>query len=159
MPNLTEVAKMQTKEPYKTYRKTILGMVVVVGYNSFMETSEETVLKGNPLEEGSMFDVWSEMEDMFFRRSNMRHLKEGTIIEYSRNGPKEDVGVEQMSDDDIRKLVNSKFMALQNVLKDSTSETFLTRVRNIAVEEEKSEKILNHIDTRISEVQMQAAQA
>lgn len=145
---------MQTKEPYKTYRKTILGQVLVVGYNSFTNSPEELILKGNPLQEEALFDVWSEMEDMFFRRTNMRHLKEGTIIEHNRNGVREELGVEQMSDDDIRKKVNEKFMSLQNLLKDTQSEVFLERVLAIAKEEEKSEKIIGHIETRLSEVQM-----
>ena len=152
--DLKDLAALQTKEPYKTYRKTILAQVLVVGYNTFTSSPEEKILKGNPLEEDAMIDVWSEMEDVFFRRNNMRHLKQGTIIEHSRSGEKEELGVEQSSDEDIRKAVNSKYAVLNALLKDTTSETFLNRVLAIAREEEKSEKIIGYIETRISEVQM-----
>lgn len=150
---LKDVQALQTGKPYKTYRKTILGKVLVVGFNTFTQRPEDKILSGNPLNEDAMFDVYSEMEDVFFRRNNMRHLREGVIIEHIK-AEEVQLGIEQMTDEEIRTLVNSKYLVLQNKLRESSSETFLNRVLDIARQEEKNEKILSHIETRISEVQL-----
>jgi hypothetical protein len=155
--NIKTVSTLQTGEPYKTYRKTILGKVRILAFNVFTQKPEEVLLAGNPLDTNSMYSVYSEMEDLFFRRNNMRHLKEGTIIAHSVVSDAEEVGVEQSSDEEIRKAVNSKFAVLQNLLRDTESETFINRVLTIAREEEKSDKIIGFIETRLSEIQMKKA--
>lgn len=148
---------MQTGTPYKKYKKTILGKVYLEVLNPFSGKPEGLILHGNPAknQEGCFVEVWTQKEDVFLKRRNPQHFKEGTLQEWTQK-PKEkkEKLYSEYSDDDIKKIVNSRFLALQSTLNKATSEAFVLRILNMARELEKSEKIVRAIEARLSEIQI-----
>lgn len=143
--------------PYKTYRKTILGRVYVTSLNmiSGTPTPEGVILSGDPKRKdpGTMFDVFSEQEDYFFRKMNKRHFDSGVIIEYVRTEEPKERTIEEFSDEELRAIIAKPFKALENSINSTKSVATLYRILNLAQEMEKSEKVIRHIESRLSEVQ------
>lgn len=150
-------SSMNQGRPYASYIKTILGKVDVILWDNFNEAPMEILLTGNPKkrEDTSIVDVWSEKEDVFFRRVNSRLFSKGVLIPYTRPEAPAVVErpIEQSTDEELSAIVNSKFLALQNHLNKIESIPVLFRIRGIAEELEKSAKIINAIEARISEIQ------
>jgi len=145
---------MQTGDPVATYQKTILAKVSILVLNPFTGAPEELLLYGKPGEEESIIRTWSVAEDVFFKRMNKRHFTSGVIIKKeSTQVVEETTSLEQSSDEDLLKVVNSKFYALQSVLNKTESEALVNRILTIAREQEKSEKIIKAIETRLAEIQ------
>lgn len=148
---------MEADTPYASYIKTILGQVAVTVWDSTLDRPVEIILKGNPKkkEEGCIVKTWNVKEDSVFKRLNIRHFKSGTIIPYlvPANAVQEKT-IEQSTDDELKKIINSKFMALVNKLNEIDSVAVLFRMRGLAEEMEKSTKITDVIEKRISEVQL-----
>jgi len=148
---------MSNGRPYKSYIKAILGQVAVVVWDNFNEAPLELILKGNPKarEDTSIIDVWSQKEDVFFNRVNSRLFTKGLLLPYTR--PEAPVNVErtveQSTDEELAVMINSKFLALQAKLNKIDSVPVLFRMIGLAEDMEKSEKIVNAIKARISEVQ------
>lgn len=152
-----ELYAFDENKPFASYMKTILAQVGITVWDRFTNQPTETILKGDPRrkEEGCIVDVWSPKEDAFFRRQNARHFRNGILIPYKRpEDVVEEVPVEQYSDEQLRDLINLKFAALNKRLNDITSEAVLFRMRSLADEMEKSEKIIAAIEKRISDVQL-----
>jgi hypothetical protein len=147
---------MQTGEPYKSYIKTILAKVYVTVLNPFSNEPEGRILSGNPRakDENSIIDTWNEKEDVFFKRMNKRHLESGTVIVYRRLPEVVEVSPNEVTDEEITTLLNSKFLALQNKVNKMTSVAPVFRVLTIAKELEKSEKIIKFLEGKISELQL-----
>jgi hypothetical protein len=145
---------MQVGKPFKSYRKTILAKVFVQVLDPFSEQPVGLILETNPkFPEKDIVDVWSEKEDVFFKRANKKQVEEGYVIEYTR--PENEVvepKIESFSDEKLTEVVNSKFMALQSVLNKIETEAVLLRMVAIARKEEKSEKIIGAIQARLSEI-------
>lgn len=144
-------------KPYKAYIKTILGKVLVKYWDNFTNSPAEMLLYGDPKkrDETCIVKVWNEREDAYFKSTNRQHLKQGTIINYELPEVTEPVEtpIEQASDETLKEIINSKFMALQNKLNKIDSVAVLFRMKNLADEMDKSEKIVRAIEARISEVQ------
>jgi hypothetical protein len=143
---------------YKTYKKTILGRLYVTALNMLTgtPTPEGVILEGDPRknEPKSLFDVFSEQEDYFFKKMNKHHFDEGRLIEYSRGQEKpRERTIEEFSDEELRTLINKPFLALQNTLNKTTSVATLFRIESIARDLEKSEKVMKAIQSRLAEVQ------
>lgn len=149
---------MQTEKPYSKFRKTILGKVFVWVWNDFNDTPESLHLIGRPAVDNdeSIVMIYSQKGDVFFKKQNAKHFKSGTLIPMKlEEAPKksDEKGYDEYSDKDIEEIVNSRFLALKNVLAKATSEAFVLRILTAAEESEKSEKVLNHIRNRLSEIQ------
>jgi len=142
-------------KPLKSYIKTILGKVYITVWNSFEGIAEGHLLSGDPrhADEGCIVDIWTEEEDYYFRNKNKRHLQTGTIISYSRKESVAARTLEEFSDEELRLEINKKFLAFQNILNSTSSIAVLFRIKNLAGEMEKSEKIVKAIEARIAEVQ------
>ena len=147
---------MQTGRPYKTYRKTILGQVFVQVLNPFSGKPEGIILKGRDKDENAMVDVWSEKEDVFFKKQNRKQFLGGFIIEHVRPTVEEVSESEKyntLTDDQLVELLSSKFIAMQNALNKMTSPAPVYRMLKLAQDMEKSDKIVAHIKARLSELQ------
>lgn len=143
--------------PYKTYMKKILGRVYVTALNMMTgtPTPEGILLVGDPSkgETGTMFDVFSEQEDYFFRKMNKRHFDAGILIEHKREQTETERTIEQFSDEELRTIIAKPFKALEASLNSTKSVATLYRILTLAQEMEKSEKVIRHIESRLSEVQ------
>lgn len=146
---------MQTGKPYAKYKKTILGKVYLEVLNPFSGNPEGLILHGNPIknQEGCFVEVWSEREDVFLKRRNSKHFKEGTLQVWKPQNTKKQKLLSDWSDEDVVNLVNSPFLKLQSELNKTTSESFALRILTTAQQLEKSEKIIRAIEARISEIQ------
>lgn len=149
---------MQTNEPIRSYIKTILGQVFVNVLNPFTDSIEGRILIGDPRKHsnGSIIDVWSEKEDVYLRNANQRHFEAGTIIPYVREDREqtEEEHLNTLNDDEIEKLLKSKFFTLSNAVNKMTAVAPIYRTLEMAKEMEKSEKIIKFLEGRISELQM-----
>jgi hypothetical protein len=153
--NLDIYSKMQTDAPYKTYKKTILGKVYLTVINPFSGEPEGIIVSGDPKKNEGLIDIWDIKQDMFFRRSNKRQFEMGNIIEYKRpieEQPKERE-IESYSDEELKEVINQKFMALQHTVNKIKTETVLIRMIDLAREMEKSEKIIKVFEARLAELQ------
>lgn len=146
---------MHGGSPLKSYIKTILGKVYITVWDSFENTAIGMLLEGDPrkADESSIIDIWSEEEDFFFRNKNRIHLSQGNIIAYQRKNEVKERTVEEYSDEELKTIINSKFFTLQNVLNTTESVAVLFRIKNLAQDMEKSDKLVKAIEARISEVQ------
>ena len=148
---------MQSGVPYKTYKKTILGKVFVEIWDNFLNSPVGILLTGDPKKDDPdcFYHAWTEQNDVYFRRvgHNRRHLEQGTVIPVKFEEKEVEKTLETSSDDELTKLVNSPFLALQNALNKTKSVALLFRILTVAQELEKSEKITRAIEARLSEVQ------
>jgi len=152
--------KMADGIPYKSYIKTILGKVQVFFADAFTDEKMIVLLEGNPRtrDEGCIMDVWSEKEDVLFRKWNKVHLEQGTVIPFKRDTKPRVRTLEESTDAELRELVNSPFLALQAKLNSTESIALLYRIKGIAEEEERPAATVKAIDARLSEVQMKSFQ-
>ena len=152
-----ELYTFDEAKPYASYKKTILGRVGVTVWDRFTNQPAYAILRGDPRrnEEGGIVDVWSPKEDAFFRRNNQRHFDRGVLIPYTRpqNVVKE-TPIEQFTDEQLREIISSKFISLVAKLNKIESVPVLFRIKSLAEDMDKSEKIMNAINSRISDLQM-----
>lgn len=147
---------MNTGTPYKSYIKTILGKAFVHGWDVFTNTPTGFILEGDPRkhDEGSIYHVYSEMEDVFFRKMNKKHFSNGVLIEYvAPQDEKRERTIEEFTDEELKNLINQPFFTLRSALNKTQSEAVLFRFLSLAQELEKSTKVIGEIESRISEVQ------
>ena len=147
---------MQTGRPLKTFTKTILGQVLVKYLNPFSEAQDELILKGQKGSDGALIDVWSQREEVFFRAMNRKHLSEGTIIEFERpevSRMSEEERMNTLPDEELNKVLHSKFLSFQSGLNKMTSEAVVYRLLMMAREQDVSEKYIEHITARLAEIQ------
>jgi hypothetical protein len=146
---------MQGGTPIKSYIKTILGKVYVTVWDSFENRPTGILLEGDPRknDEGCIIDMFKEEEDFFFKNKNKTHLSTGTVIPYVRKDVVKERTIEEYSDEELKEIINSKFFTFQNVLNNTDSIAVLFRIKNLAQELEKSDKLIKVIEARISEVQ------
>ncbi len=150
-------AAMQTGDPVATYQKTVVAKVVVRILNSFSGEPAELILEGMPGTDSSQVSTWSVPEDVFFKRMNRIHFDRGVIIRIDNKRAEVvgDLPIEQSSDEEVTKIVNNRFATLQNILQKTESEAFVHRLLEAARLEDKSEKVVKAIETRLSEIQTQ----
>lgn len=143
--------------PYKSYIKTILGKVFVTALDPVTGEKTGVLLKGDPSKKAdeAIVDTWDEKSDLYFRRANKRHFTTGMIREFTRTVVEEERQIEQYSDEELAEIINSKFLAFKATLDKTESIAVLYRMEKVASDLEKSDKILEVIRKRISEVQLQ----
>ena len=145
---------MQTGIPFKSYRKTILGKVYVTVLNPFSNQPEGLLLEGDAADQKSVIDVWTEKDDIFFRRMNKVHFDEGAIIEFKKDtNAVPERTIEAFTDEELKGVINQKYLALLATLNKTDKEAVLYRMLTIAQSMEKSEKIIKIIESRLAEVQ------
>ena len=147
---------MQTEKPYKSYRKTVLGRVFVHVLDPFDGKADGVILFGvKQLDETGIVDVWSEREDVFFKKMNKTHFETGNIIEFVREEKQEpeEKTIEAYSDAELKEVINQKWFALQSAINNTKSEAVLYRMKTLAEEMGKSSKIVDALIARLSEVQ------
>jgi len=147
-------AAMQLEKPFKTYRKTILGRVSVNYIEPFSGKPSGIILMGNPkTDEGARIDTWTEVDDSFFRKMNKRQFEVGNILEMERVEEVKERTIESFSDEELTKIINSKYFTLEATLNKITSVAVLFRMVELAKELEKSDKIMKAFESKISELQ------
>lgn len=150
-------SEMANGRPIASYKKTILAQAAISVWDNFEEKPIQMIIKGDPRRdlESCIIDVFSEKEKVFFERANKAHFKSGVLVHYQR--PLEtavvEKPIEQFTDDQLTEIINSKFFTLQNTLNRVDSLAVLFRMKALAEDNEKSEKIIKVIEARISEVQ------
>lgn len=149
---------MQTGEPIARYKKTILGKVHVVVLNEFSDEPEEIVLQGNPDKKSNLEEIiietWTDKADVFFRRVNRAHFDAGRLIELEEAPEPPEKSPNAVTDSELEEILNMKFLALKARLNKFTTEAPVLRMLNKAREMEKSEKLIGHIEERLSEIQL-----
>lgn len=148
-------SKMQEGSPVASFKKTILGQVGVHVLNPWTGQPEDRILKGDPRtnDDGCIVDLWSGAELMYFTKSNKRHFETGNLIEFKRTKTTPEKSVNDITDEEIVKVLNDRFYTLQGKLSSFTSPAPVHRFLSIAREMEKSEKIIKHIEARLSELE------
>jgi hypothetical protein len=148
-------ASMQSGTPFNSYRKTILGKVAITILSPFTLKPEGILLEGEPkTDERATIDVWSEMEDLYLKRQNKKHFAEGTIIKVTREEVPETHTIEQYSDAEILEVLKYKPVSFFKTLEEIKTAPVLMRMAELAREAEKSEKMIQAIETRLSAVQL-----
>jgi len=152
-------AAIHEGKPFKSYIKTILGKVAVQLWDNFLDKPVDVILQGDPKrkEDTCIVNVFSAREDAFFLRVNKKHFATGMLIPYVAKEISEPVEkpIEQSTDDELKAIINKKFLALSSAVNKINSTAVLFRMRGLAEEMEKSEKITRLIESRISELQSQ----
>lgn len=154
--NIDVFAAMQTGEPYRTYKKSILGKVYLTVLNPFnTKESQGIILSGNPRtnDKGCFLKIWTLQEDVFLRKMNEYHFEQGNIVEWHSKPEPERKLYSAYTEDEVAEIVNSHHLKLQNTLNSIESEAFLLRLLDKADELEKSDKIVAKIQARLAEVQ------
>lgn len=151
---------LEETPPYKSYIKTVLGRVRVIILSPFSGEPEEVILTGNPKgrdRETCIIDVYSSKEDMYFKKVNSVHFKNGEIIEHTRvNHPVEPTDEDlanSLSDEEMKKLLHSKFFSLQSVVNKMTSVAPVFRMIELARDEDASERYVKYLEGRLAELQ------
>lgn len=148
--------KMMSEKPYKSYKKTILGQLYVNRLDPFTLNSEGVIIKGDPKKDDScIIDVWSELEDIYLRRSNAVHFRNKHLVEYQRPEKPLPRDPNDKTEAEMEELLNSKFMAIQNELKKITSQETIIKLLTLAEALEKSDKIKAAINQRLTEIQQE----
>lgn len=154
-PNV--IMSMSEGKPYKSYKKTILGKLSIILLDPFSGKPISKLLAGDPNgkdKENTIIDIWNEREELFFKRSNKRHFDLGYLTVHTRK-PEDTKAVSEneYTDEELETLINSKFLALQHKVNSMTSIAPIFRLINLARELEKSEKIINFLQSKLSEIQ------
>src|ERR1035437_8146247 len=121
--------------------------------NTFSSKPEGMLLEGEKGTETEKIDVWSEMEDVYFRRANKKALDTGTVIQFERSPEPGTRRMEQYSDGELREVINYRYPAFQKALSEVTSEATAYRVLELAQEMEKSKRIEAAIKAKLAELQ------
>ncbi len=148
--------KMSTGEPYRTYRKTHLARLRVKVLNPFDGTPYEEFLEGNPQDAACQkcyVDLWDEKELMYFKRSNSIHLESGALVEAPRPVTEVKQSFNNLSDAELKELVEGKYFGLKAAVEKMTSEEALARTLLLAEECSRPEKTLNFIRERLALLQ------
>jgi hypothetical protein len=157
MTDIDVFAKMQVGEPFKRYKKTILGKVFIYYLNPFTGKIDGKILAGNPKkgDEGCFISTWSNKDDAFFKNMNRKQLESRRIVETSIPVQVEEKvrTANDMSDSELTELINAKgFFKLQNTLNKMTSPETVSRLLDVAEQAEKSDRIKGAIKARLSEL-------
>lgn len=151
---------MAEDKPLVTYVKTIVGKVHLTVLDPFSGKPKPVTLAGSPAANNpkAIVQIWSTKDDLFFRQMNREHLDAGNLKSLSAKeevARKEEVpSPNTISDDEITDILNKPFLALKNKLNSFTSPAPVYRFERLAEELEKSEKILEAIRARASELEL-----
>jgi len=117
------------------------------------------ILEGNPGKadeiETQIIELWTTKSKLFFERMNKKHIAAGRLNLVKRESlPEIQPSPNIISDEEIDTLLNSKFLALKARLNKFTDSAPVFRLVNRARELDKSEKIVKHIEEKISQLQL-----
>lgn len=151
-----DYSAMQTGKPIARFKKTIIGKVHVVALNPFSDKPEGVILQGvkNGSDSETYIELWSDKALAFFTRMNQSHFMAGRITKMG-TPPKAKKTPNQITDEEIEKLLGSPFMTLKNRLLKFTDIAPVLRVLNKARELEKSEKLITHIEERMAKIEIE----
>lgn len=141
------------REPLARYKKTILGKVHVVALNPFSDTPEGVLLEGDA--DKSYIELWDAKQLVFFEKMNKNHLDAGRIVKMEKEPEAPPPSPNQLSDDDVDKLLEGRFLTLKSRLDKFTDTAPVLRLLNRARELEKSEKIIKRLEERISQIELE----
>lgn len=153
-------AAMQDGEPLARYKKAIVGKVHVTVLDPFTGEPDGVILSGMPGDmntiDEQMVELWSAKEERFFERTNKKHINAGRLIKVeSVQKPPPSPNV--VTDEEIDVLLDgrkTKYLAFKNRLDKFTDTAPVFRILNKARELEKSEKMINSIEKKVSDLQM-----
>jgi len=153
---------MQEGLPYKSYKKVIVGKVLVRVLNPFSDRMEEFLLYGNPYTDKELdnfiVDVWDVRGDQFFKRANSQLLKSGALIEFDRSKVKKEVNetdkYNKISDEEIEEILRKPFFTMTGALGKITQEATVVRFLNIAKKIGKSDAYQAAIEEKLAELQL-----
>jgi len=146
-------SQMQAGTPIASYKKTILGKVFISVLDPFSGNPVGMLLEGRHGTDTEVIDVWSEVEDLYFKRANKRQLETGAVIKVKREEKVEEKTIEQSSDEELKAVINQRYAAFQKTLSSIASEAVLYRMQDLAEEMDKSERILTSIKAKLADVQ------
>jgi hypothetical protein len=146
-------SQIQSGKPIATYKKTILGKVFVTVYDPYTRVPVGMLLEGDKGSDTEYVDVWSEAEDLFFKRNNKKALDVGMVIKVTREDKEAPRTIEQYSDEELKKEINVTYVSFLKTLSKVGSEAVLFRMLDLVAELEKSDKFTTAIKSRLSEVQ------
>ncbi len=151
---------MAEGKPIVTYVKTIVGKVHLTVLDPYSGKPVPVTLQGSPAANNpkAVVQVWSTKDNQFFQQMNREHLAAGILKPLT---PVEEVAREQepvspntITDEEITEILNKPFLALKNKLNSFTAPAPVYRFERMAEEMEKSEKILEAIRARASELEL-----
>ncbi len=151
---------MAEDKPLVTYVKTIVGKVHLTVLDPYSGKPVPVTLQGAPDANNpkSVVQVWSTKDNSFFKQMNREHLAAGILKPLSQveevSRKEEVTSPNTISDDEIREILNKPFLALKNKLNKFTASAPVYRFERMAEEMEKSEKILEAIRARASELEL-----
>ena len=149
---------MQEGKPIRRYIKTILGVVWVTALSPFDGKPQPVALKGQPTQDNpnAIVKIWSTKEELFFKEMNREHFNAGNLREIPADVeiPKPEKSPNEITDEEIKEILNKPFLALKNKLNKFTAPAPVDRFLAMAEEMDKSEKIADAIKARLSELQL-----
>lgn len=148
---------MQTDEPFKSYKKTILARLQVFLINPFTRNIESMIVEGNPhgdTAEDCIIDVWDEMEDAYFTKANRVHFQDGSLIPYKRKAKKKEKSVNEVTDEELEKILHMKYFGFKKRIHDFTAVAPVFRALEMAKEADISDKYVTEIENKLSELQL-----
>lgn len=154
---------MQDGEPKASFKKVCVGKIQVKILDPFNPTEvEQKILEGDPYnptldQNNIIIDVWTEKEEVFFRKANKYHFDNGNIIEFDRQALKKQAlaakNFNVLTDEEILNLVSAPFLSLKHALDKTTSIPTVMRILQSAKDNDKTEKIVKAIEQRLTELQ------
>jgi len=145
---------LQEGKPYATYKKTVLGRIVVRLLDPIRLIAIEEVLSGDPEDnpDTAIVSVWSPSEDKYLKRNNKLHLESGMLIP-CESSELEIATLNQVSDEEIEEILSKPFLALKNKLETFTSTVPVRRFLLMAEKMNRPIKTVDHIKQVLSEME------
>ena len=151
---VTDFAQMQTGEPYSVFRKKIPAKLNVKVIDPFTERPVNILLKGMNNERSSYVELWNEREYVYFLRANRIHLDNGDLIEHKGQIEEPfEKSFNNLSDDEMRELISSKFFTLKSAVDQMTTEAPLIRLVELGEIANKPEKTMLFLRSKLSIIQ------
>jgi len=153
-------SQMQTGRPIAAYRKTILGKVFVTVLSAFPPIQPEGILlHGDPNSETARVDLGSDMEEAFFKNRNRVAIETGKVIkikveEVASTPANQPTPIEQYSDEELLVVLSQPFVKLQITLSELKSEAVAYRLVELAKSSDRSNKVVNTLEAKLSELQI-----
>jgi hypothetical protein len=150
-------AMQEGSEPLARYKKTILGKVHVLALNPFSDAPEGVILEGDGKD--SYIELWTSKQLVFFEKMNggkpNSHIQAGRIVKMEKAPVPPPPSPNQLTESDIDKLLKGPYLTLKHKLEDFTDTAPVLRILNRARELEKSEKIIKHLEEKISQIELE----
>lgn len=144
-------------EPVARYIKPIVGKVCVSIIEPFEGTPTDVILTGDPADkkvdpEDIIVTCWTDFENEWFRKANKLQLDRGHIAPYTEE-IKEQISVNEISDEEIKELLEKPYFAWKNRLDTFTSAMPVKRFLKIATEMNRPIGTIETIKDKLSELQ------